>query len=206
MDEGPRKAQPEAGPDSPRRQPTQPEAGGPEVSLPHPSRTPRPGRGVAASPYCVRGPTSSRLGRSGDPVPSVQILSPRPPRLTDPDPNPRGAARACEAALRLRHSGTRLAPFSCSSHPSDSAARQAAVAQARSNGRASRTSVPAPLRSTCILCHFLLFFLLFFPPPWAGNRLWGRACFLCCQVSGWYSSQSQIRLRLARVSSCPVLH
>lgn len=77
-------------------------------------------------------------GAPVDPAPYAPRVSPRPPRQTDPDPNPADrAARAFRVALRLRHVGSRPAHRSRPSHPGDSAARLAATAQAYGGGPAS---------------------------------------------------------------------
>ena len=68
---------------------TRREAGAPRGSRPRPDRAWRPRRGAAAPPSHVWARTSSQQGRSGEPVRSLQIVSPRLRRLTDPDINPR---------------------------------------------------------------------------------------------------------------------
>lgn len=94
------------GPSSRCREKTLREVGEPRGNCPRPGRTWRPTRRPSAPPRHVRALTSSQLGRSGDPVPSVQIVSPRPPRRTDPDPNPRQGRPAppeSHCACVIRH-------------------------------------------------------------------------------------------------------
>lgn len=102
---GPGPARP--GPGSQLRRTKQREADSPKRSCPRPGRARGPRAGDVDPPARIRALTSSQLGRSGYPVPSVQIVRPGSRRLTDPDPNPRRGRPAppeshCACVTRAR--------------------------------------------------------------------------------------------------------
>lgn len=100
-------AQARLGPDSQSRGTTRRDARGLRSGCPLPGRASRPRRGATELLRQVWALTSSRQGRSGEPVSSVQIVSPRSSRLTDPDLNPRRGRPAppeslCACVTRAR--------------------------------------------------------------------------------------------------------
>lgn len=107
-------------------------------------------------------------GAPGNPAPSAPSVTPRPPRLTDPDPHPADrVARASRVVLRLRNLGSRPAYRSRSSHLGDSAAPPAATAQAHGGSPASRRPSSNPSPKHVRLKSFPV--ILFAPSaPWLG--------------------------------------
>lgn len=107
-------------------------------------------------------------GAPGNPAPSAPSVTPRPPLLTDPDPNPaERVARASRVVLRLRNLGSRPAYRSRSSYLGDSAARPAATAQAHGGNPASRKPSSNPSPKHVRLKSFPV--ILFAPSaPWLG--------------------------------------
>ena len=112
--------------------------------------------------------TPRSWGAPGNPAPSAPSVSPRPPRLSDPDPNPTDrVARASRVVLRLRNLGSRPAHRSRSSHLGDSAARPAATTQAYGGSPASRSPSSNPSPKHVRLKSFPV--ILFAPSaPWLG--------------------------------------
>lgn len=125
-------------------------------------------------------------GAPGNRAPSAPSVTPRLPRLTDPDPNPADrVARASRVVLRLRN----LARAPPTAHaPPTSVTRQLGQPQLRRRTAAVPPlagAAPTPLRSTCVLSHFLLFFSLP-PPPGLGSLpagFWACLLPLLCHVS-----------------------
>lgn len=125
-------------------------------------------------------------GAPGNRAPSAPSVTPRLPRLTDPDPNPADrVARASRVVQRLRN----LARAPPTAHaPPTSVTRQLGQPQLRRRTAAVPPlagATPTPLRSTCVLSHFLLFFSLP-PPPGMGSLpagFWACLLPLLCHVS-----------------------
>lgn len=178
-------AQARPGPGSQRRGATRREAGGPRGSHPRPGRTGRPKRDAGAPPRHVHALTSSQLGRSGNPVPSVQIVCPRSRRLTDPDPNPRRGQPAppeshCACVTQPR------APPPAHAPPTPVTRQRGRRWLRRRGARALplKSPVPAPLGSTCVYVISCYSPSLVLGSPWVCSGPAFGACPLpLCQVS-----------------------
>lgn len=160
-----RPRQPRAGPGSRRRETPRPDG---RAGL----RLPRVGGLADTTSPALLVPSGHSPPRSwgapGNPAPSAPSVSPRPPRLSDPDPNPTDrVARASRVVLRLRNLGSRPAHRSRSSHLGDSAARPAATTQAYGGSPASRSPSSNPSPKHVRLKSFPV--ILFAPSaPWLG--------------------------------------